>query len=75
LSIELRRAADAELRLEKLTSDEKGLACRIDRRGRQGLWLRIDLEAETPILNSGVDAYRIARCRADESSSHQMGED
>jgi hypothetical protein len=39
------------------------------------LRLGIDLEAETLILIQGVDAYRIARGRADESSSHQMGKD
>jgi hypothetical protein len=41
----------------------------------QGLGLGIDLEAETLISKSGVDAYRIARRRADESSSHQMAKD
>jgi hypothetical protein len=41
----------------------------------QGLRLGIDLEAETLISKSGVDAYRIARRRADESSSHQMAKD
>jgi hypothetical protein len=39
------------------------------------LRLGIDLEAETLISNSGVDAYRIARLRAHESSSHQMAKD
>jgi hypothetical protein len=46
----------------------------LDHRG-QGLRLGIDLEAETLISNSGVDAYRIARRRADESSSHQIAKD
>jgi hypothetical protein len=41
----------------------------------QGLRLGIELEAETLISNSGVDAYRIARRRADESSSQQMAKD
>jgi hypothetical protein len=41
----------------------------------QELRLGIDLEAETLISNSGVDAYRIARCRADESSSQQLAKD
>ena len=45
------------------------------RRSPQGLRLGIDLEAETLISNSGLDAYRIARRRADESSSHQMAKD
>ena len=45
------------------------------RRRPEGLRLGIDLEAETLISNSGVDACRIARRRADESSSHQMAED
>jgi hypothetical protein len=44
-------------------------------RSPQGLRLGIELEAETLISNSGVDAYRIARRRADESSSHQMAKD
>jgi hypothetical protein len=39
------------------------------------LRLGIDLEVETLISYSGVDAYRIARRRADESSSHQMAKD
>jgi hypothetical protein len=39
------------------------------------LRLGIDLEAETLISNSGADAYRIARNKADESSSRQMAED
>jgi hypothetical protein len=41
----------------------------------QGLRLGIDREAKTLISNSGVDAYRIARRRADESSSQQMAKD
>jgi hypothetical protein len=41
----------------------------------QGLRLGIDLEAETLISNSGVDAFRIARRRADESSSQQLAKD
>jgi hypothetical protein len=45
------------------------------RRRLEGLRLGIDLEAETLISNSGVDAYRIARRRADESSSQQMARD
>ena len=45
------------------------------RRRPEGLRLEIDLEAETLISNSGVDAYRIARRRADESSSQQMAKD
>ena len=45
------------------------------RRSPQGLRLGIDLEAETLISNCGVDAYRIARRRAGESSSHQMAKD
>ena len=46
------------------------------RRRPEGLRLGIDLEAETLISNnSGVDAYRIARRRAEESSSHQMAKD
>ena len=45
------------------------------RRSPQGLRLGIDLEVETLISNSGVDAYRIARRRADESGSHQMAKD
>ena len=45
------------------------------RRRPDGLRLGIDLEDETLISNSGVDAYRIARRRADESSSHQMAKD
>ena len=47
----------------------------LHRRRPEGLRLGIDLEAETLISNSGVDAYRIARRRADESSSHQMAKD
>jgi hypothetical protein len=38
----------------------------------QGVRLGIDREAETLISDSGVDAYRIARRRASESSSQQM---
>jgi hypothetical protein len=45
------------------------------RRRPEGLRLEIDLEAETLISNSGVNAYRIARRRADESSSQQMAKD
>jgi hypothetical protein len=45
------------------------------RRSPQGLRLGIDLEAETLISNSGVNAHQIARRRADESSSHQMAKD
>jgi hypothetical protein len=41
----------------------------------QGLRLGIDLEAETLIFNSGMDAYRIARRRAGESSSQQLAKD
>jgi hypothetical protein len=41
----------------------------------QGLRLGIDLEAETLISNSGMDAYRIARRRADESTSQQIAKD
>ena len=41
----------------------------------QGLRLGIDLEAETLISSSGVDAYRIARRRADESSSQWLAKD
>jgi hypothetical protein len=41
----------------------------------QGLRLGIGLEAETLISNSGVDAYRIACRRANESSSQQMAKD
>jgi hypothetical protein len=39
------------------------------------LRLGIDLEAETLISNSGMDAYRIACSRADEASCRQMAED
>jgi hypothetical protein len=45
------------------------------RRRPEGLRLEIELEAETLISNSGVNAYRIARRRADESSSQQMAKD
>ena len=45
------------------------------RRHPQGLRLGIELEAETLISNSGVDAYRIARRRSDESSSQQISKD
>jgi hypothetical protein len=45
------------------------------RRSPQGLRLGIDLEADTLISHSGADAYRIARRRADESSSQQMAKD
>ena len=45
------------------------------RRRPEGLRLGIDLEAETLISNSGADAYRIARRRADESSSQQLAKD
>ena len=45
------------------------------RRRLEGLRLGIDLEAEALISNSGVDAYRIARRRADESSSRQIAKD
>jgi hypothetical protein len=41
----------------------------------QGLRLGIDLEADTLISNSGLDAYRIARRQADESSSQRMAKD
>ncbi len=44
--------------------------CRLSR-----LRLGIDREAKTLISNSGVDAYRIARRRACESSSQQMAKD
>ena len=45
------------------------------RRRHEGLRLGIDLEAESLISNSGLDAYRIARRRAEESSSRQMAKD
>ena len=45
------------------------------RRRPEGLRLGIDLEAEALISNSGVDAYRTARRKADESSSLQMAKD
>ena len=45
------------------------------RRNPQELRLGIELEAEWLISSSGVDAYRIARRRADESSSQQMARD
>jgi hypothetical protein len=57
----------------KAHTDGGGLACCIDDALR-GLRLGIDLEAEALISNSGVDAYRIARRRAEESSSQQIGE-
>lgn len=41
----------------------------------EGLRLGIHVEAEALISNSGVDAYRIARRRADESSSQQIAKD
>jgi hypothetical protein len=46
-----------------------------DRRRPEGLRLGIDLEAESLICSSGVNAYRIARRRAEESSSQQMAKD
>jgi hypothetical protein len=58
----------------KAHCDEKGLG-KLYRQRPQGLRLGIDLEAETLISNSGVDAYRIARRRADESSSQQRAKD
>jgi hypothetical protein len=45
------------------------------RRNPPELRLGIELEAEWLISSSGVDAYRIARRRADESSSQQMARD
>ena len=45
------------------------------RRRPEGLRLGIDSEAESLISNSGLDAYRIARRRAEESSSQQMARD
>jgi hypothetical protein len=41
----------------------------------QGLRLGIDLEAEALISNSGVDAYWLARRRAEEASSEDMAKD
>jgi hypothetical protein len=41
----------------------------------QGLRLGIELEADILISNSGADAYRVARDRADESSSQEMAKD
>jgi len=58
----------------KAHCDEKGLG-KLYRQRPQGLRLGIDLEAESLISNSGVDAYPIARRRADESSSQQMAKD
>ena len=57
----------------KAHTDGGGLACCIDDALR-GLRLGIDLVAEALISNSGVDAYRIARRRAEESSSQRIGE-
>jgi len=60
----------------KAHCDEKVLASCIDNVLVCGSGLTwIDLEAETLISNSGVDAYRIARRRAGESSSQQMAKD
>jgi hypothetical protein len=38
------------------------------------LGLRIDVEAETLVSNSGREAYWIARRRAEEASSEQMAQ-
>jgi hypothetical protein len=47
----------------------------LDRRRPQGLRLEIDLEAETLMSNSVVDAFSIANRRAQEASSEQMERD
>jgi hypothetical protein len=50
-------------------------AWHVNRRRPEGLRLGIDLEAECLISSSGINAYRIARRRAEESSSQQMAKD
>lgn len=45
------------------------------RRRLEGLRLGIRLEAEALISSSGADAYRVARSRADESSSRRIAKD